>query len=85
VSGDRVPDSDSDSETLVIVKVFPCCKSRTQLSSFASLTTATAMASFPPDVSPASPVEVQPTIGLIGMGAMGRMYAKYLSQAGWKK
>ncbi|KAJ7438467.1 hypothetical protein FB451DRAFT_1152009 [Mycena latifolia] len=37
------------------------------------------------DVSPASPVEKQPTIGLIGMGAMGRMYAKYLSKAGWKK
>ncbi|KAJ6597245.1 Prephenate dehydrogenase [Mycena vulgaris] len=37
------------------------------------------------DVGPATPVESQPTIGLIGMGAMGRMYAKYLSQAGWKK
>ncbi|KAJ7685487.1 hypothetical protein DFH06DRAFT_44565 [Mycena polygramma] len=37
------------------------------------------------DVSPESPVEKQPTIGLIGMGAMGRMYAKYLSKAGWKK
>ncbi|KAJ6548118.1 prephenate dehydrogenase [Mycena vulgaris] len=43
------------------------------------------MSSFPLDVSPASPAEAQPTIGLIGMGAMGRMYAKYLSQAGWKK
>ncbi|KAJ7500489.1 hypothetical protein B0H11DRAFT_783122 [Mycena galericulata] len=40
---------------------------------------------FSPHVSPASPVEAQPTIGLIGMGAMGRMYARYLSQAGWKK
>ncbi|KAJ7510185.1 prephenate dehydrogenase [Mycena galericulata] len=38
-----------------------------------------------PDVSPASPPEKQPSIGLIGMGAMGRMYAKYLSKAGWKK
>ncbi|KAJ7940301.1 hypothetical protein B0H13DRAFT_1937476 [Mycena leptocephala] len=37
------------------------------------------------DVSPDSPFEEQPTIGLIGMGAMGRMYAKYLSEAGWKK
>ncbi|KAJ7112434.1 hypothetical protein C8R43DRAFT_1091499 [Mycena crocata] len=37
------------------------------------------------DISPTSPVEEQPTIGLIGMGAMGRMYAKYLSKAGWKK
>ncbi|KAJ7172165.1 hypothetical protein C8R46DRAFT_992181 [Mycena filopes] len=37
------------------------------------------------DVSPASPIDDQPTIGLIGMGAMGRMYAKYLSKAGWKK
>ncbi|KAJ7256523.1 prephenate dehydrogenase [Mycena haematopus] len=37
------------------------------------------------DVSPSSPLEEQPTIGFIGMGAMGRMYAKYLSNAGWKK
>ncbi len=37
----------------------------------------------PPDVSPSSPPEMQPTIGLIGMGAMGRMYAKYLGEAGW--
>ncbi|KAJ6624502.1 hypothetical protein B0H10DRAFT_2006213 [Mycena sp. CBHHK59/15] len=36
-------------------------------------------------ISPDSPIEEQPTIGLIGMGAMGRMYAKYLSKAGWKK
>ncbi|KAJ7047141.1 prephenate dehydrogenase [Mycena alexandri] len=43
------------------------------------------MASSWDDVSPASPVEDQPTIGLIGMGAMGRMYTKYLSKAGWKK
>jgi len=27
----------------------------------------------------------QPTIGLIGVGAMGYMYAKLLSQASWKK
>jgi prephenate dehydrogenase (NADP+) len=37
------------------------------------------------DVTPLSPIGEQPTIGLIGMGAMGRMYAKYLSEAGWKK
>ncbi|KAF9529948.1 prephenate dehydrogenase [Crepidotus variabilis] len=38
-----------------------------------------------PNVTPNSPREVQPTIGLIGMGAMGRMYAKYLGEAGWCK
>lgn len=38
-----------------------------------------------PDVTPSAPVEEQPTIGLIGMGAMGRMYANLLSEAGWKK
>ena len=38
-----------------------------------------------PDVSPSSPRDEQPTIGLIGMGAMGRMYAKYFNEAGWKK
>ncbi|KAG5640976.1 hypothetical protein DXG03_006469 [Asterophora parasitica] len=38
-----------------------------------------------PLVSPSSPRDAQPTIGLIGMGAMGRMYAKYLSEAGWQK
>ncbi|KAG2136081.1 uncharacterized protein EDB93DRAFT_1254064 [Suillus bovinus] len=37
------------------------------------------------DVSPNDPAEEQPTIGLIGMGAMGAMYAKHLSKAGWKK
>ncbi|TDL22785.1 prephenate dehydrogenase [Rickenella mellea] len=37
------------------------------------------------DVSPQAPVDDQPTIGLIGMGEMGRMYAKYLSEAGWRK
>ncbi|KAH9852756.1 Prephenate dehydrogenase [Lenzites betulinus] len=36
-------------------------------------------------VTPDSPVEEQPAIGLIGMGAMGNMYARYLSMAGWKK
>jgi hypothetical protein len=40
---------------------------------------------FPVDVSPNHPLEQQPTIGLIGMGAMGTMYAKHLSDAGWKK
>jgi prephenate dehydrogenase (NADP+) len=38
-----------------------------------------------PDVTPDSPIDEQPTIGLIGMGAMGRMYANSLSAAGWKK
>lgn len=38
-----------------------------------------------PNVTPSFPIEAQPTIGLIGMGAMGRMYAKYLSEAGWRK
>lgn len=40
---------------------------------------------FKPDVSPDAPIDEQPAIGLIGMGAMGKMYAKYLSEAGWKK
>ncbi|KAF9219989.1 Prephenate dehydrogenase [Gyrodon lividus] len=39
----------------------------------------------PIDVTPNHPIEEQPTIGLIGMGAMGTMYAKLLSEAGWKK
>ncbi|RDB23036.1 Prephenate dehydrogenase [NADP(+)] [Hypsizygus marmoreus] len=38
-----------------------------------------------PNVSPSSPRDAQPTIGLIGMGAMGRMYAKRLCEAGWQK
>ena len=38
-----------------------------------------------PDVSPDAPAHEQPTIGLIGMGAMGRMYAHLLSQARWKQ
>ncbi|KAK2459261.1 hypothetical protein APHAL10511_008738 [Amanita phalloides] len=37
-----------------------------------------------PHVSPDALPESQPTIGLIGMGAMGRMYAHVLSAAGWK-
>jgi len=37
------------------------------------------------NITPDVPVHAQPTIGLIGMGAMGYMYAKLLSQAGWKK
>lgn len=35
--------------------------------------------------TPQSPIDVQPTIGIIGMGAMGRMYTKYLAEGGWKK
>ncbi|KAI0689773.1 prephenate dehydrogenase [Cytidiella melzeri] len=38
-----------------------------------------------PNVTPDSPVEEHPAIGLIGMGAMGTMYAKCLSAAGWKR
>ena len=38
-----------------------------------------------PEVTPDAPLEVQPTLGLIGMGAMGTMYAKALAEAGWKK
>ncbi|KAJ3542742.1 hypothetical protein NMY22_g3400 [Coprinellus aureogranulatus] len=37
------------------------------------------------NVTPDHPVEEQPTIGLIGMGAMGKMYAKAFCDAGWKK
>ena len=37
------------------------------------------------DVTPQSPIDEQPIIGLIGMGAMGTMYAKHLVNAGWKK
>ena len=37
------------------------------------------------NVSPNDPPEEHPTIGLIGMGAMGAMYARELSKAGWKK
>ncbi|KAF9244193.1 hypothetical protein BU15DRAFT_42171 [Melanogaster broomeanus] len=39
----------------------------------------------PIDVTPNHPIQEQPTIGLIGMGAMGAMYAKLLSDAGWNK
>lgn len=35
--------------------------------------------------TPESPPEEQPVIGLIGMGEMGRMYARHLSHAGWKR
>ncbi|KAG8989006.1 prephenate dehydrogenase (NADP(+)) [Tulasnella sp. JGI-2019a] len=37
------------------------------------------------DVSPDSPEQQQPVIGIIGMGDMGRMYARRLSAAGWMK
>ncbi|KAH7910192.1 hypothetical protein BJ138DRAFT_1088132 [Hygrophoropsis aurantiaca] len=37
------------------------------------------------NITPNDPIDQQPTIGLIGMGAMGAMYVKYLSEAGWKK
>ena len=38
-----------------------------------------------PNITPSAPIDDQPTIGLIGMGAMGKMYAEYFSEAGWKK
>ena len=38
-----------------------------------------------PNVTPDAPYDEQPAIGLIGMGAMGTMYAKLLSAAGWRK
>lgn len=37
------------------------------------------------NVSPSKPRDAQPTIGIIGMGVMGRMYANLLSEAGWLK
>lgn len=40
---------------------------------------------FSSTVSPNDPIEDQPTIGIIGMGAMGKMYAKLFAKAGWKK
>jgi prephenate dehydrogenase (NADP+) len=36
-------------------------------------------------ILPTDPEHLQPAIGIIGMGEMGRLYAKQLSQAGWKK
>lgn len=38
-----------------------------------------------PAVTPDAPLEAQPTLGLIGMGAMGTMYAKAFAAEGWKK
>ena len=38
-----------------------------------------------PNVPPNAPIEEQPAIGIIGMGAMGSLYARCFSQAGWKK
>ncbi|KAF8142155.1 hypothetical protein EV363DRAFT_1249364 [Boletus edulis] len=43
------------------------------------------MPNIPVDVTPSHPLDQQPTIGLIGMGAMGTMYAKHLADAGWQK
>jgi hypothetical protein len=37
------------------------------------------------DATPDASVEDQPVIGIIGMGEMGKMYAKTLSRAGWAK
>lgn len=38
-----------------------------------------------PDITPDAPYDEQPVIGLIGMGEMGKMYAKHLSKAGWMR
>ncbi|THU84230.1 Prephenate dehydrogenase [Dendrothele bispora CBS 962.96] len=40
---------------------------------------------FSSNVRPEDPAEEQPVIGLIGMGAMGKMYASLLAKAGWKR
>ncbi|KAJ3999656.1 prephenate dehydrogenase [Lentinula boryana] len=40
---------------------------------------------FSSSVSPDDPIKSQPTIGIIGMGAMGKMYTKLFAKAGWKK
>jgi hypothetical protein len=40
---------------------------------------------FHPRVSPSFLQQDQPVIGIIGMGAMGNMYAKLFSAAGWKR
>ncbi|KAH9952021.1 Prephenate dehydrogenase [Amylocystis lapponica] len=40
---------------------------------------------FSTEVTPDLPLEQQPAIGIIGMGSMGGMYARYLSAAGWKR
>jgi hypothetical protein len=37
------------------------------------------------DATPDASVDDQPVIGIIGMGEMGKMYAKTLSRAGWAK
>lgn len=37
------------------------------------------------NATPDSPVQDQPVIGIIGMGEMGKMYARILSSAGWAK
>lgn len=37
------------------------------------------------DATPDAQVGDQPTIGIIGMGEMGKMYARILSRAGWAK
>lgn len=37
------------------------------------------------NATPDAPAEDQPVIGIIGMGEMGKMYARTLSAAGWAK
>ncbi|OSX65504.1 hypothetical protein POSPLADRAFT_1133987 [Postia placenta MAD-698-R-SB12] len=38
-----------------------------------------------PDVTPDSPIEEQPALGVIGMGSMGTLYVKHLEAGGWKR
>ncbi|KAF5361304.1 hypothetical protein D9758_010285 [Tetrapyrgos nigripes] len=40
---------------------------------------------FSPAIRPEDAADSQPTLGIIGMGAMGKMYATLLAKAGWKK
>jgi 6-phosphogluconate dehydrogenase (decarboxylating) len=82
--GDRVSDSD-DNHVKLSSQHLRRSVPEISRSRYARPHSSSTVSNFPLDVSPASPAEAQPTIGLIGMGAMGRMYAKYLSQAGWKK
>lgn len=58
---------------------------RVQSSRIAPFSLVLPIMAIPVDVAPSHPLDQQPTIGLIGMGAMGTMYAKLLSDAGWKK
>lgn len=63
---------------------FNCQLTRTEyrtIGSYLSFTTSI-MPGLP---DPNDPLEQQPTIGIIGMGAMGKMYANEFARTGWKK